>query len=154
MNRAHPSSPSALGCLPVREAARCVGRNGRAALQLEGDHPEAPVEVLLLELSGLCEGTGEQASLFRTCERGTSHADWEPAERESEAQQEHHCSELADWLQRRPGSGSRRSGSARLKTTPSLGRPGSIGPRTHAQVALLRLRVETSESPARFRYAP
>ena len=38
--------------------------------QLEDDHPEAPVEELLLELSGLGEGTGEQAGLFPDVREG------------------------------------------------------------------------------------
>ena len=40
------------------EASRLIRR------QLEDGHPEAPVEELLLELSGLGEGAGEQGSLF------------------------------------------------------------------------------------------
>ncbi len=38
--------------------------------QLEDDHPEAPVEELLLELSGLGEGAGEQAGLFPDVREG------------------------------------------------------------------------------------
>ena len=38
--------------------------------QLEDDHPEAPVEELLLELSGLGEGAGEQIGLFPDVREG------------------------------------------------------------------------------------
>ena len=48
-----------------REAASRLIRR-----QLEDDHPEAPVEELLLELSGLGEGAGEQASLFPDVREG------------------------------------------------------------------------------------
>ena len=46
------------------EASRLVRR------QLEDDHPEASVEELLLELSGLGEGAGEQGSLFPDVREG------------------------------------------------------------------------------------
>ena len=46
------------------EASRLIRR------QLEDDHPEAPVEELLLELSGLGEGAGEQGSLFPDVREG------------------------------------------------------------------------------------
>ena len=38
--------------------------------QLEDDHPEAPVEELVLELAGLGEGAGEQAGLFPDVREG------------------------------------------------------------------------------------
>lgn len=48
-----------------REAASSAIRR-----QLEDDHPEAPIEELVLELSGLGEGAGEQIGLFRDVREG------------------------------------------------------------------------------------